>query len=1105
MNDKNDVYCWGDNTFGAPGVGSKEKIVKTPTKVESELFGQVEYLQTSGSTTRFLVDGVNYFSGKMIFSKLFYDKPYEVYQPAVNMNFCLKQDCLYFFDSKGILFRVGYNFIGGNYDHSPTIVELEHKVIDIAVGSDHMLILDDHHNVWSMGNNKDFQLGINVLSSITPKQIKSLENQIVRIATGSKYSIVISASGVVSGFGYNYYGQLGTGDFISRKKIMKPTDFKSFSNLFIVEVYAGYASTFFLNNEGNILACGRNEHGQLGVGETYNINYPREVNIDVPIKDIAVGEGHTLFLSTNGDLLMAGLIMNEKYPLLIPKFIKGVHGVTEIAAGEELSIIKQSNNVLVRGNYRYGRYENFTKLDDLENCKHLDATHEKDVFGICYGKIGFNPFLRCTPGYTFKNNTCVPCDEGYQCPIEDIKEACPAGTYSYGKGSYSCFKCPPSTYSPSKFASNPQTCQICSQQNYVAQKGTACDICPIGHYCPSPGEGAKQCPKGTFGPTVGMTLEEQCIPCQNGSICPLGSFVQGKVCEDGKYAKDYTTCKHCIKGHYCKNGIMEPCERNMYAEASQSTCIICPTGYYCKNASTKMECPEGHFCPDYTSEIMPCHHGTYSEAKQGSCKLCSVGTYTDQMNQTKCKKAPAITSKGSFLPLLPELDDINLKKLIKHNDYHSFLTYFLEKFSKPNSLFQATVFRILVYFLTFIINIIPISIILFLIVMPCFLRPKRKIPKRLYTWLAKRDLYNREHFVNAGNTIRVTKTPLGGAFSLLRLFLIVWLMLNVIWQFIQMDTKMNVEKNKIFEEKDYSFTTYVTIRVGFVSPYENSLNCTSFRINGDKNFTLQKEYVSSTSTTEFFMTKILKSDEENKNMQYEFHFDGDIHTKIGFIDMKAISTTLYDGEPRTAYKQISRYFYLTGDQIFCDENTATIHSRPFLYLMIPYSFSSIKDLFNRYLFTVLGGLKKYFQIPFLIYNIEYDGLSVPKHCLYKSADNYPFNLNVILHIDNDDVDIYTEEFIMNFGAFFTAIINTFVPIIICSLIMSKIETLLNYFDNLSRRSRNNRFYRLLGLIHKTYSPLLEHYDDDNDDEDNENDVQLDNLSEDENDASDYEA
>ncbi|HHY0050379.1 TPA: RCC1 domain-containing protein, partial [Clostridioides difficile] len=75
--------------------------------------------------------------------------------------------------------------------------------------------------------------------------------------------------------GYNNYGQLGLGDTTSRNVFTKV----NIDN--VKDVICGGSHTFIIKNDGSVWACGYNNYGQLGLGDTTNRNTFTKVNIEL--------------------------------------------------------------------------------------------------------------------------------------------------------------------------------------------------------------------------------------------------------------------------------------------------------------------------------------------------------------------------------------------------------------------------------------------------------------------------------------------------------------------------------------------------------------------------------------------------------------------------------------------------------------------------------------------------------------------------------------------------------------------------------------------------------------------------------------------------------
>jgi alpha-tubulin suppressor-like RCC1 family protein len=79
------------------------------------------------------------------------------------------------------------------------------------------------------------------------------------------HTICVTTDGKCYAFGRNDKGQLGVGDFVSRNR---PTLIKALEHIKISKVAVGKTHTLFLSSGGEVWVAGSNSFGQLGVGKT---------------------------------------------------------------------------------------------------------------------------------------------------------------------------------------------------------------------------------------------------------------------------------------------------------------------------------------------------------------------------------------------------------------------------------------------------------------------------------------------------------------------------------------------------------------------------------------------------------------------------------------------------------------------------------------------------------------------------------------------------------------------------------------------------------------------------------------------------------------------
>ena len=115
----------------------------------------------------------------------------------------------------------------------------------------------------------------------------------------SYHTLILKNDGTLWGSGCNNYGQLGLGDTTNRNTFTQVTtnanDIKS--------IYCGDYHNFILKNNGTLWGCGRNDCGQLGLGNGDNKYTFTQVTTNADdIKSVCCGAYHTFILKNDGTL-----------------------------------------------------------------------------------------------------------------------------------------------------------------------------------------------------------------------------------------------------------------------------------------------------------------------------------------------------------------------------------------------------------------------------------------------------------------------------------------------------------------------------------------------------------------------------------------------------------------------------------------------------------------------------------------------------------------------------------------------------------------------------------------------------------------------------------
>jgi RCC1 and BTB domain-containing protein len=242
----------------------------------------------------------------------------------------------------------------------PTLVEAlkDKRVVQVACGQEHCIVLTDEGSVYGMGRNSHYQLGNTKNTSQQPHLILALDPMKIKfIACGANHTMVINEEGKLYGFGQNNNGQIGYRDLTSQHvpRLVQslreiPVDFvacgavhtmviaqgslyafggdncgqlglgeqnccqdvpdatlvTALTHQHIVKVACGGYFTLVLTEEGQVYSFGQNNHGQLGLGNTQNVASPTPITELEDIIDLAAGACHALLLNDEGKIFGMG-------------------------------------------------------------------------------------------------------------------------------------------------------------------------------------------------------------------------------------------------------------------------------------------------------------------------------------------------------------------------------------------------------------------------------------------------------------------------------------------------------------------------------------------------------------------------------------------------------------------------------------------------------------------------------------------------------------------------------------------------------------------------------------------------------------------------------
>ncbi|CEM11562.1 unnamed protein product [Vitrella brassicaformis CCMP3155] len=193
-----------------------------------------------------------------------------------------------------------------------TLADQSIAVASIACGDAHSVALAENGKVWSWGCTRNGSLNYgqcghnsHTKPTHTPTPIQALASSgicIRSISCGAFHTLAIDAEGRVYSWGAGEYGELGLGDFRHRASPVRVEAFldpvrerrgergrgaslrsvKGRATVreeapVVVSVSGGGRHTLMLTADGDVYACGYNQHGQCGSGNTENLCYPLRI------------------------------------------------------------------------------------------------------------------------------------------------------------------------------------------------------------------------------------------------------------------------------------------------------------------------------------------------------------------------------------------------------------------------------------------------------------------------------------------------------------------------------------------------------------------------------------------------------------------------------------------------------------------------------------------------------------------------------------------------------------------------------------------------------------------------------------------------------------
>ena len=394
LTEDGEVYTFGSNIYGQLGLGNIN--YHSGSKLESPLYVStynvpiIRDISTDSRTFLYVTsDGIAYGNGLNSYGQIgLGDKTNRVRPMPINytLNYIytlsnIKQvSCGHehsaILTEDGFVYTCGKNNYGqlGTNEFLTNNVELNFMQIvrsdvkKVSCGINTLFILTNNGDVYACGQNNYGQLGLgDTTNRNVPTLIPNFSN-IIDINTSSYYhTLFLTENEEVYACGLNNKGQLGIGNTTNMNT---PTEVTS--AFAIKKIFAGYLCSFFIDDAGDVYSCGDNSYGQLGLGDTTQKNVPDKVLLNNPTTTISCGQNFNVFIDDEGRTFSCGrggyIGFADSTSRSTPSRIS-LNGVKEISSEATTTYFLKTNGTV----YTYGTSSQPEEISGLSNVKTLAA------------------------------------------------------------------------------------------------------------------------------------------------------------------------------------------------------------------------------------------------------------------------------------------------------------------------------------------------------------------------------------------------------------------------------------------------------------------------------------------------------------------------------------------------------------------------------------------------------------------------------------------------------------------------------------------------------------------------------------------------------------
>ncbi|CAK0895504.1 unnamed protein product, partial [Prorocentrum cordatum] len=181
------------------------------------------------------------------------------------------------------------------------------RVVSCSAGESHTLFVTSEGEVWSWLDDAAVRTTLSGLERPTARAVLGLP-KVARVACGWHHTLALTEDRRVYTFGVGCFGQLGLGacrHCPSPSQVALPAQ----CDKAVVDVAAGFASSFAVTTQGWVYAWGANEKCQLGLGDSMEGSAtpkPIDALSRVKVVQVSAGFSHTACVTSDGLVYLWG-------------------------------------------------------------------------------------------------------------------------------------------------------------------------------------------------------------------------------------------------------------------------------------------------------------------------------------------------------------------------------------------------------------------------------------------------------------------------------------------------------------------------------------------------------------------------------------------------------------------------------------------------------------------------------------------------------------------------------------------------------------------------------------------------------------------------------